>query len=226
MINKSWRKKKRFLLFTLLAVSSYTLSLIFSPVATAKLFDGPVDQLPLEQRVSLRRGELVFLGKEGEYTVRLLVKTSIDDAWQVLTDYDNFAEFLPGIISSELLENNGDRKVFEQINKIKTIVFSIKSRIKIATTESYPAQIDFEAIAGDLQALNGKWILEPVSPYPSAPPDQVLITHKVSVEPGKSPSDGIFFNIYENRLQETLVAIKQEVEKRSSETETILKEQF
>ena len=208
-------KKKSFLLLTLLAVSSYALSLKFSPVATAKLFDGPVDQLPLEQRVSLRRGELVFLGEDGEYTVRLLVNTSIDDAWQVLTDYDNFAEFLPGVASSELLEDNGDRKVFEQINNIKTLIFRIESRVKIATTELYPKQIDFKAVAGDLRTLDGKWILQPVSPYPSAPPDQVLITHKVSVEPGESPSDSIFFNIYENRLQETLEAIKEEVEKRS-----------
>lgn len=216
MIRKSSQTKKRFLWSTLLAASSYALSLVFSPVATAKLFDGPVDQLPLEQRVSLRRGELVFLGEDGEYIVRLLVETSVEHAWQVLTDYENFAEFLPGVSSSELIENNGDRKVFEQINKVKTFVFNVESRVKIATTESYPAQIDFQAVDGDLEALTGKWTLEPVSPYPSAPPDKVLITHKVSVEPGKSPSDRIFFGIYENRLQETLEAIKQEVEKRSS----------
>lgn len=185
-------------------------------MATAKLFDGPVDRLPLEQRVSLRRGEVVFMGEDGEYTVRLLVNTSVDHAWQVLTDYENFAEFLPGVASSELIETNGDRKVFEQINKIKTFIFNIESRVKIATTESYPAQIDFQAVDGDLPVLNGVWTLEPVSPYPSAPPDRVLITHKVSVEPGKAPSDSIFFGIYEDRLQETLEAIRTELEKRTS----------
>lgn len=216
MTNKSWRQKNRCLLLTLLTVGSYALNLRFGSVATAKLFDGPVDQLPVEQRVSLRRGEVVFLGEEGEYVVRLLVKTSVEHAWQVLTDYENFADFLPGVTSIELLENNGDRKVFEQINKIKTFIFSIESRVKIATTESYPAQIDFKAVDGDLAALKGMWTLEPVSPYPSAPPDQVLITHRVSVEPGKSPGDSIFFGIYEDRLEETLEAIKQEVEKRTS----------
>ena len=109
--------------------------------------------------------------------------------------------------------------MFENIKRnydIKTFVFNIESRVKVATTESYPAQIDFQAVDGDLPALNGMWTLEPVSPYPSAPPDQVLITHKVSVEPGNAPSDSIFFGIYEDSLQETLEAIKQEVEKRSS----------
>ncbi|MEM8672730.1 MAG: SRPBCC family protein [Cyanobacteria bacterium P01_G01_bin.67] len=216
MISKPDRRKKRLLLSALLAASSYISSLIVSPAATAKLFDGPVDQLPLEQRVSLRRGELVFLGEEGEYVIRLLVETSIEHAWQVLTDYENFAEFLPGVTSSELLENDGDRKVFEQINQIKALVFSIESRVKIATTETYPAQINFQAVDGDLPALNGMWTLEPVSPYPSAPPDRVLITHRVSVQPGNTPSDSIFFGIYEDRLQETLEAIKEEVEKRTT----------
>ena len=208
-------RKKRSRLLPVLSAVALIFSIVFSPAATAKLFDGPVDLLPLEQRVSLRKGELVFLGKSGDYTSRLLIKTSIDNTWQVLTDYDNFAEFLPGVISSELINNDGDRKVFEQINKIKTFVFSIESRVKVATTEFYPGQISFKAIGGDLKSMNGEWKLEPVSPYPSAPPDQVLITHKVTVKPAKAPSDGIFYSIYEDRLQETLKAIKQEVEKRA-----------
>jgi ribosome-associated toxin RatA of RatAB toxin-antitoxin module len=210
------QKIRRSLLLPLLTVIALTVSIALSPMATAKLFDGPVDILPLEQRVSLRKGELVFLGKAGDYTSRLLIKTSIDNTWGVLTDYDNFAKFLPGVISSELIDNNGDRKVFEQVNKVKTFVFSIESRVKVATTEVYPGQISFKAIGGDLKSMSGQWTLEPVSPYPSAPPDQVLITHKVKVKPAKAPSDGIFYRIYEDRLQETLKAIKQEVEKRST----------
>ncbi len=191
------------------------LSFVFSPEATAKLFDGPVDRLPLEQRVSLRRGEVIMIGKKGQYTSLMLAKSTMDNVWQVLTDYDHFAEFLPGVMSSELIEINGDRKVFEQINKIKTLIFSIESRVEVAATESYPQRIAFKAIDGDLKTMNGTWLLEPVSPYPSAPPDRVLITHTVTVEPAKAPSDSIFFNIYEDRLAETLRAIKQETEKRS-----------
>ncbi|MEN9869132.1 MAG: hypothetical protein RLZZ171_115 [Cyanobacteriota bacterium] len=213
MINQS-RQKNRWLILSLIAVISCLLSIGFSPVATAKLFDGPIDQLPLEQRVSLKKGELVFLGEAGNYTSRLLISTTVDNAWQVLTDYEHFAEFLPGVVSSQLLETKGDRKIFEQINKIKTLVFSIESRVKVATIESYPKQIAFEAVDGDLKTMNGTWVLEPVSPYPSAPPNQVLITHKVMVEPAKAPSDSIFFKIYEDRLQETLKAIKAEAERR------------
>ena len=55
----------------------------------------------------------------------------------------------------------------------------------------------------------------PFLPIPSAPPDRVLVTHQVMVEPAKAPSDGIFFSIYEDRLQDTLRAIKTETERRA-----------
>ena len=215
MINQLYRQKNRHVILPLITAISCLLTITISPLATAKLFDGPVDLLPLEQRVSLRKGELIFLGEDGQYTSRFLITTSIDNAWQVLTDYENFAEFLPGVSSSELLESNGDRKVFEQINKIKTLIFSIESRVQVATTEFYPEQIAFKAVDGDLKTMDGTWMLEPVSPYPSAPPDQVLVTYRVKVEPATAPSNGIFFSIYEDRLQDTLKAIKEEAERRA-----------
>lgn len=217
LINQLSRQKNPCIIFSLLVVISCFFCIAFTPMATAKLFDGPVDQLPLEQRVSLKRGELIFLGEDGSYTSRLLITTSLDNVWQVLTDYDNFADFLPGVTSSELLENNGERKVFEQINQIKTLIFSIESRVQVATIESYPEEIAFEAVDGDLAIMDGTWLLEPVSPYPSAPPDQVLLTYKVVVEPAKAPNDGIFFSIYEDRLQKTLKAIKEETERRATQ---------
>ena len=215
MINQYCRKY-RSLILPILGAIAFILTLTFSPIADAKLFDGPVDLLPVEQRVALKNGEVIFLGEKGKYTCRILTNSSIEDAWQVLTDYENFSEFLPGVESSQLIEKKGDRIIVEQINKVKTLVFSIEARLQIAQTETYPQQIAFEAIDGDIKTLKGKWTLEPVSPYPSAPADQVLLTHEVVVEPNKSLSDEIFFKIYESRLKETVVAIKQETEKRSS----------
>lgn len=212
-----WRKYRILFLIFLAAIAFY-ISLISAPTATAKLFDGPVDKLPLEERVALRKGQVILLGENGQYTGRILAMSSVDTAWKVLTDYNNFAEFLPEVDNSKLLETNGDRKVFEQINKIKTFIFSTKARVRIAVTESYPQEITFSAVDGDLETLDGVWLIEPVSPYPSAPPDRVLITHQVSVEPASVPTDGIFYNIYENSLEKTLAAIKEEVEKRSIQT--------
>lgn len=209
MILSSQFKKSR----CLIAIIGGAIALnVFTLQATAKLFDGPVDKLPPIERAALREGKVILVGDDGQYTCRILVNGSIDTAWQVLTDYDNFENFLPSVSESALLEQNGDRKVFEQTNKIKTLIFTTKSRVRIAVTESYPKTIVFESVDGDLDSLDGTWLLEPVSPYPSAPPNQVLLTHQVKVKPASTPSRSIFFNIYENTLEATLAAIKQEVE--------------
>ena len=146
----SYWRKNRILFSIFLAAIAFCLSLISPPIATAKLFDGPVDKLPLEERVALRKGQVILLGENGKYTGRILAMSSMDTAWKVLTDYNHFAEFLPGVDTSKLLEANGDRKIFEQINKIKTFIFSTKARVRIAVTESYPQEIAFSAVDGDL----------------------------------------------------------------------------
>lgn len=187
---------------------------VFVPPATAKFFKGPVDNLPVAERVALKEGKVILIGQQGQYICRILVNSNLDRVWQVLTDYDNFEEFLPGVAESQLVQTNGNRKIFEQVNQVKTLIFSTKARIRLAITESYPQRIAFDFVDGDLDALNGTWLLEPVSPYPSAPPNQVLITHQVSVEPNTMPSKTIFYNIYENTLEKTLAAIKTEIEER------------
>jgi len=97
------------------------LNLFLAPV-DAKLFNGPVDQLPVLERVALREGQVIIAGEKGDYICRFLVNASVDTAWQVLTDYNNFELFLPGVTDSQLLESNGDRKIFEQINRVKTFI--------------------------------------------------------------------------------------------------------
>jgi ribosome-associated toxin RatA of RatAB toxin-antitoxin module len=188
--------------------------IVFVPPARAKLFDGPVDKLPVLERVALKEGKVILTGEQGQYVCRILVNSNVDNVWQVLTDYDNFEEFLPGVAESELVQADGDRKIFEQVNQVKTLIFRTQARIRLAITESYPQHITFDFVDGDLDTLNGTWLLEPVSPYPSAPPNQVLITHRVSVEPNTIPSKSIFYNIYESTLEKTLTAIKNEIEER------------
>ena len=186
----------------------------FVPSTVAKLFDGPVDKLPVAQRVALKEGKVILTGEQGQYVCRILVNSSMDNAWQVLTDYNNFADFVPGIAQSKLIGTQGDRKIVEQVNQIRTLVFKTSATIRLAMTELYPQEIAFNFVDGDLDSLDGSWLLEPVAPYPSAPADRVLITHQVTVEPNKMLGKGMFYNIYENTLENTLVALKNEMETR------------
>lgn len=170
-----------------------------------------LSELPSQERAALMRGEVLVSGENGEFFGRVLVNSSIEEAWAVLTDYDNFENFLPNIASSELLENTGDRKVFEQVNEFKVLPFvTTRSRVKIQSTESYPQQVDFTLVEGDLESLKGVWRLEPISN------GRVLVTHKVSVDPGNASPRGIFYSTYKSMLEDSLAAAKQEAERRTA----------
>jgi ribosome-associated toxin RatA of RatAB toxin-antitoxin module len=181
------------------------------PAASAQLFDGPVDKLPPIERDALRKGRAVVNGDEGKYTGRILVTASPELVWQVLTDYDNFENFIPNLSSSEVLEDNGDRKIVEQVDSRQFFIFNFDSRSKLEIKETNQERIDFELIEGDIESLVGSWQIELVSEYPGAPPTQVLITHSVDAIPGSKVPNGLFFEILKGSIDAALSAISDEV---------------
>ena len=82
----------------------------------AQLFNSAVDQLPASDRSTLRSGQALVTGEKGIYVARILVKSSQDTAWNVLTDYGSISKFIPNVVSSKVLETNGNRKVIEQVD--------------------------------------------------------------------------------------------------------------
>lgn len=165
-------------------------------------------RLSSQEQTTLKAGNAVLSGDNGRYTGRVLVTAPIDTAWKVLTDYNHFKDFLPGVVSSRILETNGNQTVFEQVNSVKVFLFTQKSRLVVTASNQYPKQIDFRLKEGDIKSLNGVWKLEPISP------SQVLITQEVTFDPGNSVPRGLVFNIYKNALANSLKAIKKETERR------------
>ena len=196
------------------------IALTFSPplplTASAEQLKNALDPLPVQERVSLREGQATVEGGDGEFIGRVLVDASVSTAWEVLTDYNNFEAFFPNVENSQLLESAGDRNVFEQVNVARIFLFNSRSRVVIAATESYPQQISFQLVEGDMDSLQGVWRLDPVAQYKGAQPNQVLITHQVALEPDEGGiTRGLFFSTYRNILENTLFAIKQETERRA-----------
>ncbi len=194
-------------------LSGISAILLASP-ASADLFNSPVDQLPTEQRVMLRKGQPLVTGEKGTYTARLLVNASPELAWSVLTDYANSSKFMPNVVSSQVLSANGNQKVIEQVDARQIFLMNVRSRIRSAVTETAKQRIDFRQIEGDLQSMQGYWKLEPVAPYKGAQPNQVLITQVIEVEPKSGTPKDIFYGIFRESLGEGMSAIAKEVSRR------------
>jgi hypothetical protein len=70
-------------------------------------------------------------------------------------------------------------------------------------------------ISGELKSLEGTWTVQPLTSPSGKQPIQLLITHQVNVDPGNKSWRNIFYGIYEDSLEETLQAIKTEIDRRS-----------
>jgi len=161
-------------------------------------------------REALQSGEAVVSGTEGNFVGQVIVNVPAETAWEVLTDYDNFENFLPGISSSRLLVREGNQTIFEQVNEVRIAFISRRSRVRIATHETFPQRIAFQMVEGDVDSVEGSWQIDTLDPTTG----QVMITHQVTVDPGDDDR-GLFFNVYRNNLRDTLNALKREMERRA-----------
>ncbi len=202
MLSRLWHQYRVIALSSLTAIALIVSTSLSLPAAAQ------LGQLPVQERSALQSGQVTLTGSNGQYTARVLVSAPVAAAWGVLTDYNNFSDFFPSVSESRLLSSSGNQRVFEQVNLIRVLLITRRSRIVMSATESYPQQIAFNLVEGDVRSLRGTWRLEQASP------GQVLITHQVSVDPGSSAPRELFFNLYQNTLQDTLAALKREAERR------------
>jgi ribosome-associated toxin RatA of RatAB toxin-antitoxin module len=194
----------------------------FPPALAAEtgLFSSVVDQLPASARATLRSGNAIVSGDQGRYVARVLVTGTSDTAWSVLTDYDNFPKFLPNIVSTKILETNGNQKVVEQVDSRQVFLFTITSRVRLSITESDRRKVEFRQVDGDLQSISGYWQIEPIAPYQGATPNQVLITQVVEAQPKSGTPRETFYDIFKSSLSQTMLAVSREVSSREIASST------
>ena len=186
--------------------------------STEKVNHPSFEQLSASKRTTLKSGEVLLSGEDGQFTARVLINAPVATTWEVLTDYDNFEAFFPNVENSRLLESNGNNSVFEQINVTNILFIKNRSRVVLETTETYPEQIKFHLVEGEVETLNGIWQLNPINSQIPEQSNSVLVTHQVTIDP-KAGGLGrdLFFSTYRSILKDTLSAIKQETEERATD---------
>ena len=166
-------------------------------------------QLSPQEQTELNKGKVILKGEQGDYLGQVITTGNLATAWEVLTDYNNFQDFLPNIASSKVIYEEGDRTIFEQVSQVDLWLLQEQFTVQIAATKNQPEKIDFQIVKGDLEYLKGTWQLKEVTE------NQILVTHTVKVEPKSNTEKFFFYGIYESSLEETLNAIAQEITKRS-----------
>ena len=81
-------------------------------------------------------------------------------AWEVLTDYGRYAEFVPDLHVSRVISREGDRVVVEQKGEARFLFFSYPIEARLAVTEFPRTRIESRATAGNFRELKSTYELE------------------------------------------------------------------
>lgn len=100
------------------------------------------------------QGDLVTVSASAEMQV------DASTAWNVISDYDHLAAFIPGMRSSRVLQRDGDKLLVEQVGEFGFLFFQQLVEVKLAVVEYPSKRIVARAIGGNLREMEGRYELE------------------------------------------------------------------
>ena len=129
--------------------------------------------------------------------------------WGVLTDYENLAQFIPGISKSTVLSRVGPLVVLAQNGEARFLLFSFPIEVRLEVRESPRDWIASRAVGGNLKHMSGRYELH-------AAGAAVRLRYSGSLEPdfGLPPVVGSF--VVRNMVEEQFTAMVAEIERRAA----------
>ncbi len=146
----------------------------------------PEDGIPIPARVSGTESldiqdiqiEVVDLGerrRQLQGTVHIPVER--ERIWQVLTDYDRLADFIPNLVESRVIGRENGRTLVRQVGSQKMLFAQFSAAVVLAIEEIFPQQLRFQKIQGDFLIFEGFWDLTNLLTH------QTLLTYHLQVKP-------------------------------------------
>lgn len=107
-----------------------------------------------EVRVQAHRdGEAVLVEASSD------VRADARIAWDVLTSYDRYAQFVPDLRSSRVVERTGLTAIVEQSGTAGVFFYRFPMEVRLAVTEEPFATVRCRSIAGNFRELTGTYRL-------------------------------------------------------------------
>ena len=82
------------------------------------------------------------------------------DVWSAITDYNNQKNFIPKIIDSGLISDNGIEQVMFETGKTGVLFFRKTVYIKLKLKGEYAKRLAFQQVDGDFKVYQGEWVIE------------------------------------------------------------------
>lgn len=113
----------------------------------------------LGQKVSIKTEKLA--PRQRQIVASVIIPCALEQVWQILTDYESLADFIPNLTSSRLLSRPDGGIRLEQIGAQCFLNFKFCARVILDMTEMFPREIGFSMVEGDFKKFIGRWSLKP-----------------------------------------------------------------
>jgi len=150
--------------------------------------------------------------RQGEFiTVSASAKLHADQrvVWEVLSDYDHLAEFIPGLSSSRVLQRSPDRILVEQKGEIGFLIFRQPVDVTFAVLEQPPRRIVSRGVSGDLKEMESRYELQ-------ASEDGVRLSYSGRFIPAFTVPPLIGMPIVRSLLERRFRAMVEEIQRREA----------
>lgn len=136
------------------------------------------------------------------------IDTGVDrkTAWNVLTDYNRWAEFIPDLLICRVISQPGEPIRLEQRGRIPQLpTFPL---VMITEVEETPMKgLRFQRIAGNIKTLAGEWQIKGKK--------RVQLNYQAIIEPGFPLPPNLTIDIFRNDAKVRLEALAAEMARRA-----------
>lgn len=149
-------------------------------------------------------------GRQRKVFAKIQIPYPLEQVWQVLTDYEGLAEFMPNISQSRRLEHPTGGIRLEQVRTKSFMGMNFAGRSVFDVEEKFPNEIHYQLIEGDMKALSAYWRLKPWSLSESKA--GIALIYDFLILPKPILPMPLVENILSHDIPASMLAIRQRVE--------------
>jgi ribosome-associated toxin RatA of RatAB toxin-antitoxin module len=169
---------------------------------------GAIADFEVEPSVEVRTQPME--GRQRRISAKICIPYTIEQIWQILTDYETLADFIPNLSHSQRVEHPEGGVRLEQIGSQCLLNFHFCARVVLDMVEDFPHWIRFQMVEGDFRSFEGNWHLKPSS-FPGGMGTELTYTVQLC------PHLLMPVNIIEHRLSQNLRANLLAIRERAEE---------
>ncbi|MDJ0674671.1 MAG: SRPBCC family protein [Calothrix sp. MO_167.B42] len=150
-------------------------------------------------------------GRKRQLFAKIHIPYSVEQVWQVITDYESFTEFMPGMTQSQRLDHPTGGIRLEQIRSKSFMGMKKTGRSVFDLEEKFLEHIHYQLVEGELEDFSGYWRLEPCKS--SEGTTGTALIYDLSILPKPIFPGPLVDIILNQEMPAGLLAIRQRVDK-------------